>query len=95
MSNPVEKLSHGYLADYRKLTAGAPAGDKFVVECSKCRKPGVPHGRAVRHQVRFVRTNTGREVVDVMIACSGGDPRKAKEQCQQTGFAYCPKEYLV
>lgn len=95
MSDPVEKLNLGYLVDYRKLTVGAPAGDKFVVECAKCRKPGLPHGRAVRHLVRYTRTPTGREVFEVMLACPGGAPRKAKEQCQQTGFAYCPKEYLV
>ena len=95
MSDAFDKLSGGgYLVDYTVLKIGAPAGDRFIVACAKCGKPGVPRGRRALHIVRYHQSPSGKDKLDVVRACPGGAPRVESTKRVQTGFAWCPKEWL-
>jgi hypothetical protein len=89
-----EKLTNGYVVDYTGLRIGSPAGDRFVIACEKCKKPGLAHGRKCLHVVRYRQTPSGKSAQDIVKACGGGAPRVEAPPVKQTGLPWCPKEWL-
>lgn len=89
-----EPLTRGTLINYTQLSVGAPAGDRYVVACEKCGRPGIAHGRKCLHRVRYLQTPAGNSVQTIVDACNGGAPKKVDPPRTQTGFPFCPKEWL-
>lgn len=95
MSDVFERLpGGGVVADYTQLTPGSPVGDRHVIVCTKCGKPAVARGKSALHVVRYVQSATGKVVLDKVRWCSGGVPVETRPKPAQTGFSWCPKEWL-
>ena len=86
-----EPLTNGTLIDYTALRVGDPAGDRFIVACEKCKKPGIAHGRKCLHIVRYAQTASGKAVQSVVKSCAGGAPREKPVERKNLGFPFCPK----
>lgn len=86
--------------DYTQLCVGAPAGDRYVILCPKCKKPGLQwkKTRAVAHVVLY-RRKRGTHKEDTVPGTRKGDLCKTAlpkdpphEPSRNLGFPWCPKE---
>lgn len=93
----VKRSGDFFVVDYADLTVGAPAGDRQVIECPKCKRPGIQWRgtRAVAHLVRVRRLpGSHKEEATVVVGCKAALPKHEPPPVTQTGFSWCPPEWL-
>lgn len=91
----IERTGEFFIVDYASLTVGAPAGDRLVIECPSCKRPGIQWRgtKRVAHLVQYRKEQSGKERIKALVACKSAVPPPA-EPPRNLGFPWCPKEML-